>query len=104
MLLPVGLSGMLLCWKPPLPVPLPAGPSSVLAQEGWKIGFDELCSKTDVAMALSVGELKERIARCVELKGRIESQDGPARKVYLRRLKMCCDFYEYVLEDKERGR
>jgi hypothetical protein len=41
----------------PLPSgPLPFVPSESLAQEEWKAEFDAVCSKTDVAMTLSVGE------------------------------------------------
>ena len=80
---------------------LPFGPSPSLAQEEWKTEFDDVCSKTDVAMKLSVGELKDLVARCVLLKARIETQEESTRKVYLRRLQMCGDLYKYVLESKE---
>lgn len=80
------------------------GPSIALAQEEWKTEFDAVCSKTDVAMTLSVGELKDLVARCVQLKKRIEAQEESTRKVYLRRLQMCSDLYNYVLENKERNR
>jgi len=36
-----------------------------------------------------------------QIKGRIEAQDESTRKVYLRRLQMCRDLYQYVLENKE---
>ena len=93
------LSGNLL-----LTGPLPFGPSASLAQEAWKAEFDAVCSKTDVAMTLSVGELKNLIARCVKLEVQIEAQEESTRKVYLRRLQMCNDLYKYVLENKERDR
>ena len=44
---------------------LPLGPSASLAQEEWKTEFDTVCSKTDIAMTLSAGELKDLVARCV---------------------------------------
>jgi len=90
-----------LSWNPLLTCPLPFGPSESLAQEEWKTEFDAVCSKTDVAMTLSQEELKGLIARCVQLKTRIEAQEESTRKVYLRRLRMCSDLYGYVLENKE---
>ena len=87
--------------NPLLTGPLPFGPSASLAQEEWKAEFDAVCSKTDVAMTLSVGELKDLIERCVQLEKRIEAQDESTRKVYLRRLQMCRDLYKYLLETKE---
>jgi hypothetical protein len=83
---------------------LPLGPSASLALEEWKAEFDAVCSKTDVAMTLSVRELKDMVARCVQLKARIEAQEESTRKVYLRRIQMCGDLYKYILETKERER
>jgi hypothetical protein len=80
------------------------GPAVSEAQEGWKPEFESVCSQTDVAMTLSVGELKDLVARCVLLKERIEAHEESTRKVYLRRLRMCSDLYKYVLEYKERDR
>ena len=71
------------------------------AQEDWRREFDHLCSKTQDAMELSLGELRHLIARCDALKPRIEKLDEPQRKVTLKRLQMCRDFYAYVLEAKE---
>jgi len=71
------------------------------AQEDWRREFDNLCSKTQDAMNLSAGELRNLIARCDGLKPRIEKLDEPQRKVTLKRLQMCRDLYAYVLEAKE---
>lgn len=79
----------------------PFGPAISLAQEGWKTEYESVCAKTDVAMALPAEELKELIAHCDKLKPRIEAEEESTRKVYLRRLKMCRDLYEYVLESKQ---
>jgi len=100
-LLCVCATALLLFGNPLFTGPLPFGPSASLAQEEWRAEFDAVCSKTDVAMTLSVGELKDLVERCVKLKGRIEEQDESTRKVYLRRLQMCRDLYQYVLENKE---
>ena len=95
---------LFLSGNPLLTGPLPFGPSSSLAQEEWKGEFDAVCSKTDLAMTLSVEELKDLIARCVQLKTRIEAEEESTRKVYLRRLQMCRQLYKFVLENKERDR
>ena len=77
------------------------GVPAALAGEGWKAEYEAVCSKTDVAMTLAVPELKELIARCDRLKPRIEAEEESTRKVYLRRLQMCRDLYQYVLDSKE---
>jgi hypothetical protein len=88
---------LFLSWIPLLTVPLPFGPSASLAQEEWKAEFDAVCSKIDVAITLSSEELKGLIAGCDRLKPMIEAQEDSTRKVYLRRLQMCRDLYQYVL-------
>ena len=76
-------------------------PTVSLAQEGWKTEYESVCAKTDVAMTLTVEELKGLIARCDKLKPQIEKEEESTSKVYLRRLKMCSDLYKYILESKE---
>jgi hypothetical protein len=71
---------------------------TVCAQEDWKAEFDDVCSKTTDAMALTKTELKGLIDRCDRLKPRIERLDESAAKVYLKRLKMCKDLYVFALE------
>jgi len=77
------------------------GIPGALAQDGWKAEYESVCSKTDVAMTLSITELKDLISRCDRLKPRIEAEEESTRKVYLRRLRMCRDLYQYVLDSKE---
>ena len=80
----------------------PFGPPIVLAQDaGWKAEYESVCSKTDIAMTLPEEELKGRIARCDQLKPKIEAEEESTRKVYLRRLQMCRDLYKYVLESRK---
>lgn len=76
--------------------------SALMLEEEWKTEADAVCSNTDVAMTLSVGEMKDVVGRCVQMKTHIESQEESTRKVYLRRLQMSRDIYKYVLEIKER--
>ena len=72
-----------------------------MLEEEWKTEADAVCSNTDVAMTLSVGEMKDVVGRCVQMKTHIESQEESTRKVYLRRLQMSRDLYQYVLVSKE---
>lgn len=75
---------------------------SAFAQDPWKKEFEEICSKTDEAMALTADELKALIARCDAVKPSIEKLDEAQRKVYLKRLQMCRDLYAFVLDSKGR--
>jgi hypothetical protein len=52
-------------------------------------------------MSYSAEELRGLVERCDALRPRLEKLQGPQRKVYLRRLKMCRDLYAFVLEQKE---
>jgi len=71
------------------------------AQEDWRTEFDEICSKTENAMAFSVEELRSLVDRCDALKPRLGQLDEPQRKVTLKRLQMCRDLYAFVLETKK---
>lgn len=71
------------------------------AEESWKAEFDDICVKTNEAMALPKAEVKNLIERCDKLKARIETLDESTRKVYLKRLQMCKDLFEYVLEAQQ---
>lgn len=77
------------------------GPVSSFAQDGWKAEYDEVCSKTDLAMTLPREELSALIDRCDKLRPKIELEEETTRKIYLRRLQMCRDLYKFVLEAKE---
>lgn len=73
---------------------------TAVAQQNWKTSFEELCSQTTNAMTLTPGELQGLIDRCDRLKPDIANQDESTAKVYLKRLKMCRDLYQFVLEQK----
>jgi hypothetical protein len=78
------------------------GPPVLLAQEGgWKVEYDSVCSKTDLAMTLPREELSALIDRCDNLRPKIELEEESTRKIYLRRLQMCRELYKFVLEAKE---
>lgn len=76
---------------------------SAYAQNNWKKDFNELCSKTQDAMGFTEGELKELIDRCDRLKPVIDKLDETERKVYRKRLKMCRDLFNFVLESKTKA-
>jgi hypothetical protein len=72
------------------------------AQEDWRKEFDDVCSKTQDAMVIPSGELKNLVDRCDKLKPQIEKLDESQRKVFLKRLQMCRDLYSFVLESREK--
>jgi hypothetical protein len=84
----------------------PAGGSSLparaLAQQDWRKEFDDVCSKTQDAMALSLEELRTLLARCDKLKPVLEKLEESQRKVFTRRLQACRDLYQFVLETREK--
>jgi len=77
---------------PPIPI--------AAAQENWKAEFEDICAKTQDAMALTKEELRSLVDRCDRLRPRIEKLDESASKVYLKRLQMCRDLYVFSLESK----
>ncbi len=74
----------------------------VYAQDDWKMEFDDVCSKTQDAMAFTPDELRNLISRCDKLKPFVEKLDETQRKVFLRRLQFCRDLFVFVLESKEK--
>jgi hypothetical protein len=72
-----------------------AGPT-----QDWKKEFEEVCAKTQDAMALPLKELSTLVDRCDKLKPAIEKLDESQRKVYARRLKVCRDLYQFVIESR----
>ena len=74
--------------------------SVVLAQEAWLQEFNDLCAKTQETTILSSDDLKNLIARCDKLKPLIERLPETQKKVYLKRLQNCRDFYVFALESK----
>jgi len=95
----------LLCWFLAALGVISKGPlycGLAYSQEDWKKEFDEICSKTENAMAFSVEELRGLVDRSDALKSRIEKLDEPQRKITLRRLQTCRDLYAFVLEVKEK--
>jgi hypothetical protein len=76
---------------------------NVAVAEDWRAEFDDICSKTQDAMALSSDELRSLLARCDKLKPEIERLDPSVRKVYTRRLDACRALYRFVLDSRAGG-
>jgi len=68
--------------------------------EAWRTDFDAACAQSNDAMAFSMPELKQLIEQCDRLQKIIEAQEETVRKVYLKRLQMCRNLYQFVLEAK----
>jgi hypothetical protein len=79
----------------------PSKPPSPVAAEDWQRQFDDVCSKTQDAMAFSTEELKALIQQCDALEPQIQKLDDTRKKVYLRRLAQCRGLYAYVLDSKQ---
>jgi hypothetical protein len=71
------------------------------AKETWQKDFDDVCSKTQDAMILSIDELTDLVRKCDVLMPQIEKLDETRKKVFMGRLKMCRSLYAYVLESKK---
>ena len=69
--------------------------------DGWRKEFDDVCGRTSESQSLAIEELQHMIDRCDKLKPQIENLGESERKVFLRRLKMCRDLYQYVLDSKK---
>lgn len=70
--------------------------------ESWKIEFDKICGQTDTAADMTAAELKKALEKCDALKPQLEALESTPRKVYLKRLQMCRNLFNYLLEGKEK--
>ncbi len=73
------------------------------AARDWKREFEEVCAKTQDSAALSTEELKGLVTRCDGLKAGLPRLEESQRKVYSRRLQLCCDLYRFVIETRSKG-
>jgi hypothetical protein len=73
-------------------------PAAAPAGEAWKKELDDLCARTQDAMALTTAELRSLVERCDKLKPAVEALGESERKVYARRLAGCRNLYAYVLD------
>jgi hypothetical protein len=72
-----------------------------LADDDWYVEFEAVCSRTHDAMTMSSDELRALVSRCDQLKPRVAALDASRRKVFERRLQLCRDLYQFVLDTKE---
>ena len=63
--------------------------------------FNELCSQTENAEALSVDVITSMIAECDLLKEKVTKSSHPKKKVLLFRLKKCRNFLDFILQTKQ---
>ena len=75
---------------------------ALCADPPWRVEFDETCATTSAAMGMSLPELQSLITRCEKLEKTIELLDESTRKVFLKRVLMCKNLYQYVLDTKKR--
>lgn len=68
--------------------------------DDWRVEFDEVCSKTDIAMSLSKSEIQALTSSCDKLEKVINGLGETERKVFQKRLQMCKNLYLFVLEAK----
>jgi hypothetical protein len=73
----------------------------VYAEADWKNEFEDICAKTQDAMSYTTAELRVLIDRSDKLKPIIEKLDATERKVYLKKLQICRDFFIFALDRKE---
>jgi hypothetical protein len=78
------------------------GPEVAHGQDDWRKTFNEVCGKTQNAMAYSPEELRDFIADSDLLLLDIDRLREPERTIYLKRLKRCKGLFVYVLESKEK--
>ena len=67
----------------------------------WRAEFDETCADTSSAMGFSLSELQVLITRCEKLQKTMEQLDESTRKVFLKRVLMCKNLYQFVLDAKK---
>jgi hypothetical protein len=72
------------------------------ADESWKSDFEKVCGQTDNAADLSIEELKKSLEKCDALKSRIEALEPTPRKIYLKRLQMCRNLFQFMLESRQK--
>jgi hypothetical protein len=63
-----------------------------------KAEFDRICGQVQVAPSLSEAEIRSLIEACRALREALLQSENPQAKVFLKRIQMCEDFFEYSLE------
>jgi len=76
---------------------------ALAGEDAWRTEFDAVCGQSENSMNMTVAELKGALGRCDALKEQIEKLEATPRKVYLRRLQMCRNLLEYMLDSRLKG-
>jgi len=63
-----------------------------------KAEFDRICGQVQVAPSLNEAEIRLLIENSRALREALQQAENPQAKVFLKRLQMCEDFFEYSLE------
>lgn len=99
LLLAVALAGVGPGRAEEAPPPAAAAPPA----EAWRAEFADVCSRTQDAMLLTDDELRSLVSRCERLAPMVERLGEAERKVYRRRLQVCRDLYQFVLDARATG-
>ncbi|MFZ4855769.1 MAG: hypothetical protein ACOYL3_05175 [Desulfuromonadaceae bacterium] len=78
-------------------------PYGICGDPPWRVEFDETCANTSSAMDFSLTELQALITRCEKLQKAMDQLDESTRKVFLKRVLMCKNLYQFVLDAKKRA-
>ena len=76
--------------------------NGICEEPPWRVEFDETCANTASAMDFSPAELQGLITRCEKLQKAIEQLDESTRKVFMKRILMCKNLYQFVLDSKKK--
>lgn len=68
----------------------------------WVDKYDKLCGQINVAQELSKEELDALIRECDILMGVITKSPEPRKKVYIYRLNLCREYFNYVRQLKDK--
>jgi hypothetical protein len=63
-----------------------------------KAEFDRICGQVQVAPSLNEAEIRLLIEDSRALREALQQAENPQAKVFLKRLQLCEDFFEYSLE------
>ena len=97
----VKLMGEIQAWLESPPPERVLDPSESLPWDEIKDRFDQICGKVQVAPDLADDQLHAQIKDCDFLSKILERSGNPPAKVFLKRIKMCRDFFVYSLELRE---
>lgn len=78
-------------------------PPTPRSKSDEKAEFDRICAQVPIAGSLSVAQLRQLIDDSLALSDQLKDSEIPQAKIWIQRLKMCRDFFEYSIEVIEGG-